>query len=153
MKNDFIDLNDELEIEIKYHNTDLVKILKLRQGDWYDLRAAENVILKQWDYYKISLGISIKLPSGYEAHVVPRSSTFEKFGILQTNSMGVIDESYCGDGDVWRMPVLAVRQTSIEINDRICQFKIVPKQKSCSFKEVDVLGNTDRGGFGSTGHK
>ena len=93
----------------------------------------------------------MKLPAGYEAHVVPRSSTFKNWGILQTNSMGVIDEAYCGDTDVWKMPVLATRDTVIKENDRICQFRIVHKMPYTNFKEVDCLGGVDRGGFGSTG--
>ena len=93
----------------------------------------------------------MKLPEGYEAHVVPRSSTFKNFGVIQTNHMGVIDGSYCGDNDMWRMPVLAVRDTQIHVNDRICQFRIMKNQPAINFNEVERLEETDRGGFGSTG--
>ena len=99
----------------------------------------------------ISLGIAVQLPKGYEAHVVPRSSTFKNFGLIQTNHMGVIDGSYCGDNDMWRMPVLAVRDTVIHVNDRICQFRIMKNQPEINFDEVKHLEETDRGGFGSTG--
>ena len=99
----------------------------MEQGDWIDLRAAEEVTLKAGESRLISLGVSMKLPEGYEAHIVPRSSTFKRWGILQTNSMGVVDESYAGDEDIWRMPVYAVRDTHIQLNDRICQFRIVEK--------------------------
>ena len=95
--------------------------------------------------------MGMKLPEGYEAHVVPRSSTFKNFGVIQTNHMGVIDGSYCGDNDMWRMPVLAVRDTQIHVNDRICQFRIMKNQPAINFDEVERLEETDRGGFGSTG--
>lgn len=91
------------------------------------------------------------LPEGYEAHVVPRSSTFKNWGILQTNSMGIIDNSYCGDNDIWQMPVYAVRDTHISKGDKICQFRIVPKMPTVNFAESDHLSDKDRGGFGSTG--
>ena len=90
----------------------------------------------------------MKLPEGYEAHVVPRSSTFKNFGVIQTNHMGVIDGSYCGDNDMWRMPVLAVRDAQIHVNDRICQFRIMKNQPAINFNEVERLEETDRGGFG-----
>lgn len=138
-------------IKIKYHNPDLEKIEKISVGDWIDLRAAENVTLKKGEFKIISLGISMKLPEGYEAHVVPRSSTFKKWGILQTNCMGVIDNSYSGNNDIWGMPVLADRDTEIKINDRICQFRIVKRQPEIGFVEVEKLDGVDRGGFGSTG--
>ena len=138
-------------IQIKYHNSNIDKISKIDKGDWIDLRAAETVNLKTGEFALISLGISIKLPDGYEAHIVPRSSTFKKWGILQTNSMGIIDNSYSGTNDVWKFPALAIRDTVINENDRICQFRIVKKQPQVKFIEVDKLDNTDRGGFGSTG--
>lgn len=139
------------EIKIKYHNKDLDKVEKIAVGDWIDLRAAETVELKAGDFKIISLGVSMKLPTGYEAHIVPRSSTFKKWGILQTNHMGVIDNSYSGDNDIWGMPVYAMRDTEIKMNDRICQFRIVKKQPKVKFTEVDHLKGKDRGGFGSTG--
>lgn len=138
-------------IQIKYHNNNIDKIEKISKGDWIDLRAAETVELKAGEFKIISLGVSMKLPDGYEAHIVPRSSTFKKWGILQTNHMGVIDNSYSGDNDVWGMPVIAMRDTVITENDRICQFRIVEKMPNVQFNEVDKLNGQDRGGFGSTG--
>lgn len=141
------------QILIKYHNPNLVKIEKIEQGDWIDLRAAETVSLHPGEFKMISLGVSIQLPKGFEAHVVPRSSTFKNWGVLQTNSMGIIDESYCGDGDVWKMPVIAMRETTIQENDRICQFRVVRKMEEVELLEVETLENENRGGFGSTGKK
>lgn len=138
-------------IKIKYHNPELVKIEKIDKGDWIDLRAAENVTLKTGEFKIISLGVSMKLPEGYEAHIVPRSSTFKKWGIIQCNHMGVIDNSYSGNNDIWGMPVLATGDTEIKVNDRICQFRIMKKQPELEFEEVEHLSGTDRGGFGSTG--
>lgn len=142
-----------MNILIKYHSDTVKKIEKLAHGDWADLRAAETVELKAGDFRIISLGVSMKLPDGYEAHIVPRSSTFKKWGILQTNHMGVIDNSYSGDNDVWGMPVLAMRDTVIHKNDRICQFRIVKKMGKVELIEVDHMEGNDRGGFGSTGSK
>lgn len=139
------------QIKIKYHNPDLAKIEKIEVGDWIDLRAAENVKLSAGEFKLINLGISMKLPEGYEAHVVPRSSTFKTWGVLQTNSMGIIDNSYSGTNDIWRFPAYAIRDTEIKVNDRLCQFRIVKKQPKVELIEVDKLDDTDRGGFGSTG--
>lgn len=140
-------------IIIKYFDSEIEHIRKIAQGDWCDLRAAETVELKKGEFKLIPLGIAMQLPDGYEAHVVPRSSTFKNFGILQTNSFGVIDNSYCGDNDQWFFPAYALRDTVIHKNDRICQFRIVEKQPEIEFEEVDHLGNPDRGGHGSTGVK
>lgn len=139
-------------IQIKYF-TDKIEPLTYIDGksDWIDLRAAADVVLKKGEFKLIPLGVAMKLPEGYEAHIVPRSSTFKNFGIIQTNHHGVIDESYCGDNDQWHMPVLAVRDTEIHVNDRICQFRIMEHQPTICFEQVDVLGASDRGGFGSTG--
>ena len=139
-------------IKIKYH-TDKIEKLRYIDGksDWIDLRSAEDVELKAGDFKLISLGVSMELPKGYEAHIVPRSSTFKTWGILQTNSMAVIDESYCGDNDIWRYPVYATRDTVIHKNDRICQFRIEKHQPTIMFEEMDTLGNEDRNGFGTTG--
>lgn len=140
------------QIKIIYHNPNIDKIMNIEdKSDWYDLRAAETVEMKIGDYKLISLGISMKLPEGYEAHIVPRSSTFKNFGILQTNSYGVIDNSYSGTNDIWRFPALAMRDTVIHEGDRICQFRIEKKQPAVEFIEVNELDDTDRGGFGSTG--
>ena len=138
-------------IKIKYHTNEIDKITEIAVGDWIDLRAAETVAMNTGDFKLISLGVSIKLPEGYEAHVVPRSSTFKKWGVLQANSMGVIDNSYSGTNDIWRFPALAMRDTVINKNDRICQFRIVKRQPTIEFEEVDTLDSVDRGGFGSTG--
>ena len=141
-----------MEIKIKYFSD---KIERLRyidgKSDWIDLRSAEEVTLKAGEFKLIPLGVAMQLPQGYEAHVVPRSSTFQNFGVLQTNSMGVIDESYCGDNDQWFFPAYAVRDTTIHVNDRICQFRIMAHQPKVDFMETAVLGNADRGGHGSTG--
>ena len=138
-------------IKIKYFTDKIDKISKIEKGDWIDLRAAETVELKVGEFKLIPLGVAMQLPEGYEAHVVPRSSTFKNFGVIQTNHQGVIDNSYCGDNDQWFMPVLAMRDTKINVNDRICQFRIVDKQPKIVFEEVLELGNNDRGGHGSTG--
>ena len=138
-------------IKIKYHNNNIDKIAMSATGDWIDLRAAETVELTAGESKIISLGVSMKLPDGYEAHIVPRSSTYKKWGIRQTNSMGIIDNSYSGDGDIWGMPVVADRNTVIEENDRICQFRIVKKMPEIQFTEVERMKDKNRGGLGSTG--
>lgn len=139
-------------IKIKYFSD---KIEKLRyidgKSDWIDLRASENVILKKGEFKLIPLGVAMELPKGYEAHIVPRSSTYKNFGIIQVNHCGVIDGSYCGDNDMWRMPVIALRDTEIHVNDRICQFRIFKNQPAIKFDEVSHLEGEDRGGFGTTG--
>lgn len=138
-------------IQIKYFTDDIDKITKIDKGDWIDLRAAETVEMKQGDFKLIPLGVAMKLPEGYEAHIVPRSSTYKNFGIIQTNSTGIIDNSYCGNNDQWFFPAFALRDTIINKNDRICQFRIVESMKSVDFIEVDELKHKDRGGHGSTG--
>lgn len=139
-------------IEIKYHDDELVKLNYIDgKSDWIDLRSAEDVVLKKGEFKLISLGVSMKLPKGYEAHIVPRSSTFKNFGIIQVNSVGIVDYSYSGDKDIWKYPVLATRDTEIHKNDRICQFRIVENQPMVVFNEVIKLDDTNRGGFGSTG--
>ncbi|MGN5457051.1 MAG: dUTP diphosphatase [Candidatus Kurthia intestinigallinarum] len=141
-------------IEIIYHDSEQPKLCFIgNKSDWIDLRAAETVEMEAGDFRLISLGVSMKLPDGYEAHVVPRSSTFKNFGILQTNSMGVIDNSYSGTNDIWKFPALAMRDTIINKGDRICQFRIMKKQPEIEFIEVKTLDSIDRQGFGSTGVK
>ncbi|MDX8366212.1 dUTP diphosphatase [Cytobacillus sp. IB215665] len=140
-----------LTIKIKYFNKQLPKINKIEVGDWIDLRAAETVEIQKEEFCLIPLGVAMELPDGHEAHVVPRSSTFKNFGIIQTNSMGIIDESYKGDNDQWFFPAYALRDTKIEFGDRICQFRMIKKMKHVTFKEVAVLNNENRGGHGSTG--
>ncbi len=142
------------KIKIKYLSDEIEKLRYIDgKSDWIDLRAAESVKLKKGESKLISLGVAMELPEGYEAHIVPRSSTFKKFGLIQTNHYGIIDESYCGDDDVWMFSALAFRDTEIKINDRICQFRIFKHQPVIEFVEVDKLGNETRGGFGSTGTK
>lgn len=138
-------------IKIKYHDHEIEQLGLEQHGDWIDLRAAENVCMQPGDFRIIPLGVSMKLPDGYEAHVVPRSSTFKRWGLLQANSFGVIDESYCGDNDVWGFPAYATKNVNVEKGDRICQFRIVKKMDPVVFVEVDHLDGESRGGFGSTG--
>jgi len=142
-----------MKIKVKYFSNEINRLEQINIGNWIDLRAAETVKLYKGEFVVIPLGVAMELPEGYEAHVVPRSSTFKNFGIMQTNHFGVIDNSYCGDTDSWFMPVYAVRDTIIYINDRICQFRIDKIQPDIEFEEVDTLGNDDRGGYGSTGIK
>lgn len=136
-------------IKIKYHATG-IKLSNISAGNWQDLKSCEDVTLKTGEYRLISLGVSMKLPDGYEAHIVPRSSTFKNWGILQTNGMGVIDNSYSGNSDIWRFPAYATRDTTINKGDRICQFRVT-KIGKMKFKKVYDLGDNNRGGFGSTG--
>lgn len=139
-------------IRIKYFTDKIDKLTYIDgKSDWIDLRAAEDVDMKKGEFKLIPLGVAMELPRGYEAHVVPRSSTFKNFGIIQTNHQGVIDCSYCGDNDQWFMPAYALRDTQIHVNDRICQFRIVENQPKIIFDEVEHLEHEDRGGIGSTG--
>ncbi len=142
-----------MKIQIKYFSDKIEKLDYIggNKSDWIDLRAAKDVELKAGEFKLIPLGIAMKLPKGYEAHVVPRSSTFKNFGIIQVNSMGVIDGTYCGDNDQWHFPAYALRDTKISINDRICQFRIMENQPNLEFEEVAKLDEKDRGGFGTTG--
>lgn len=141
-----------MEIKIKYLR-DIEKIGALAVGDWIDLRAAEDVTIKAGEYKMIPLGVAMELPQGYEALVAPRSSTFKKYGVLLVNSIGIIDESYKGDGDEWNFLAYAVRDTVIPKNERICQFRIIEHQPRIKLIEVETLGNADRGGIGSTGRR
>lgn len=143
----------EFVIPIKVHDSELPMPERKSYGDWIDLRAAETVEMKSGEFRIISLGVSMRLPTGYEAHIIPRSSTFKNFGILLANSYGLIDNSYCGDDDIWGFPALASRDTVIHKGDRICQFRIVQKQPSIVFAKVEHLEGKSRGGFGSTGVK
>lgn len=141
-----------MEIKIKYH-TDKIEKLRYIDGksDWIDLRVARDYDLKKGDFALIDLGVSVKLPQGYEMITAPRSSTFRNYGLLQTNSIGVVDESYCGDDDILMMPVYATRDVHLSVNDRICQFRIFKHQPPVEFVETDHLSDESRGGFGSTG--
>ena len=157
------------KIKIKYH-TDIPHIEKIEVGDWIDLRAAEDVFIELNTFKLVSLGVSMKLPEGYEAHIVPRSSTFKTWGVIQTNHCGIIDNSYSGTNDIWKLPLYCIEEregkvytdpefgleypisgTHIKKGDRICQFRIVKKQPPIEFEVVDELESTDRGGFGSSG--
>ena len=139
-------------IRIKYFTDKIEKLCYVDgKSDWIDLRAAKEVELKQGEFRLIPLGVAVQLPAGYEAHIVPRSSTYKNFGVIQANHMGVVDETYCGDNDQWFFPAIALRDTVIHVNDRICQFRIMQHQPQIAFCEVESLGNADRGGFGSTG--
>ena len=141
-----------MEIKIKYF-TDVEPIAKKNNSDWHDLRAAERVELKQGEFKLIPLGVGMILPDDYEANIVPRSRTFKTWGIIQTNHFAVIDNSYSGDNDQWFYPVYATRDTVIEKNDRICQFRINKKMPDVELVTVEHLNDIDRGGFGSSGVK
>ena len=143
-----------MNIKIKYHSTEIDKITNIEgKSDWFDLRSAENITLKKGEYKLISLGVSMELPEGHEAYIVPRSSTYKNFGIIQTNHHAVIDESYKGNNDIWKYPAYALRDTEIKVNERICQFRIQKKMPTVVFEEVNFLDNEDRDGIGSTGRK
>ena len=140
------------QIKIKYFTDKIDKLAYIDgKSDWIDLRASEEVTLKQGEFALVPLGVAMELPKGYEAHIVPRSSTYKNFGVIQANHCGVVDGSYCGDNDMWRMPVIAMRDTQIHVNDRICQFRIMKNQPEILFEEVEHLECKDRGGFGTTG--
>lgn len=138
-------------IKIKYFDDEIDKIEKISKGDLIDLRAAETVEMKKGDFKLIKLGIGMKLPDGYKANMYPRSSTYKNFGIILANSVGQIDNSYSGDNDEWRFPAIAMRDTIIHKNDRICQFEIQKIQPEIQFVEVEHLDEVNRGGIGSTG--
>lgn len=140
-------------IKIKYFDKEIDKIEKINKGDLIDLRAAETVEMKKGDFKLIKLGVGMKLPDGYKANMYPRSSTYKNFGIIQANSVGQIDNSYSGDSDEWRFPAIALRDTVIHKNDRICQFEIQKIQPEITFEEVEHLDEESRGGIGSTGTK
>ena len=142
----------EEKIKIKYHVKELEKLRYIDgKSDWIDLRVAEEVKMKAGEFRLISMGISVELPKGYEMWILPRSSAFKNFGVIQTNAMGVVDESFCGDNDIIHMPILAMRDTEMQINDRIGQFRIAKHQAEIHFVEVEHLNHADRGGFGTTG--
>ena len=143
---------DMLRIKIKYIR-DIKPIEFFDNGDWIDLRAGLDIELEAGGSCVVPLGVAMEIPIGYTAIIVPRSSTFKKWGIIQTNSVGIIDESYCGDNDEWGLPVLAFRKTKIHKNDRICQFRLIKQSDYIDFKEVKTLNNPDRNGFGSTGEQ
>lgn len=139
-------------IKIKYFDPDIERIQKVSVGDWIDLRAAEDVVLKAGEYKAIRLGVGMILPDGYEAHIIPRSSTFKNWGVLMACS-GIIDNSFSGDSDEWSFGALAMRDSGIEKGDRICQFRIVRNQPVIEFETVEHLNDKSRGGFGTTGKR
>jgi dUTP pyrophosphatase len=142
-----------MEIKVKYFTnfSEDEKIKKIEKGDWIDLRSAEDVTLKKSEFRLIKLGVGMILPEGYEAHIVPRSSTFKNWKVVQANMMGVIDNSYSGNDDQWHFPAIALEDTVIKKGDRICQFRIMRKMEGIDIVEVDELNAISRGGFGSTG--
>lgn len=145
--------NEEVLIRVRMIDKEIDRPEKIVKGDWIDLRAAETIEYKAGDYFKIPLGLAIELPKGYEAYIEPRSSTFEKYGFYMANEMGIVDEKFKGDNDMWQYPAHAVRDGRIEKNTRFCQFRIFEHQPDVEFLFVDTLGNEDRGGVGSTGEK
>jgi len=141
-----------VNIKIKYFSDDIKRLEYIDgKSDMVDLRAAEDIEFKTGEFKLIPLGIAMELPSGFEAHIYPRSSTYKNFGLTQANSVGIIDNSYSGDDDQWMYPVVASRDVIIHKNDRICQFRIVRNQPEINFNEVKHLHENGRGGFGSTG--
>ena len=142
-----------MKIKIHYFSPDAPRLKITAKGDWIDLYVSETVTLRKGESALIPLGVSMQLPAGWEARTVPRSSTFRRWGIVQTNSVGVIDNSFCGTNDEWKLPVYATRDTVIEKGDRICQFRIFENQPPIEFEEAEELSDVDRGGFGSTGVK
>lgn len=142
-----------MNIKIKYF-TDIEPLEYIggkNKSNWIDLRCAEDINLKAGEFKLIKLGVGMILPEGYEANIVPRSSTFKNYGLLQTNSYSVVDNSYSGNNDEWKFPVYATRDVHINKNDRICQFRINKIQPTIQFEVVEHLNKTDRGGFGSSG--
>lgn len=139
-------------IRILYHSQEIDRLEYIAgKSDWIDLRSSKEYHLKAGEFCLIDLGISVKLPEGYEMITAPRSSLFKNYGLIQANGIGIVDESYCGDNDILMMPVYATRDTVVHVNDRVCQFRIQEHQPHITFEEVDTLGSVDRGGFGSTG--
>lgn len=139
------------KVRIKYHHEDMPRLKKIKQGDWIDLYTSGEVTLKAGDFIYIDLGVSMELPAGYEAIQAPRSSTFKNWGLLQANAIGVYDESFHGDTDIWKFPAYATRDVTIPAHTRLCQFRIIKHQPDFIFDEVDTLGNVARGGWGTTG--
>ena len=142
-----------MQIKIKYHTNFDKPIEKIAKGDWIDLKSAVTYEYKKGDFFLVNLGVSMELPKGYEALLAPRSSTFKKYGLIVANSIGVIDNLYHSDDDVWMLPVYALRDGHINKNDRVAQFRILENQPKIEFEVVEHLNNKPRGGFGSTGVK
>lgn len=144
------DILDSKKIKIKYL-PGATRMKKVEKGDLIDCYAYETVELKKGESALINLGFACELPQGYEAHLYPRSSTFKNFKVLMTNSVGLIDSSFCGENDIWKMAVYAIEDTVIKAGERPCQFRIMECQPDIEFEEVDSLNNEERGGFGSSG--
>lgn len=142
---------EQLVIKVQYRNETIERLKKISQGDWIDLRAATDILMNAGEFAYIDLGVAMQLPKGYEALLAPRSSTFKNFGIIQANSIGIMDNSFCGPTDWWKFPAIALRNTIIRKNDRICQFRIIANQPNLFLHETSLEGNADRGGWGSTG--
>ncbi len=141
------------KIKIKYFDDEIDKVEKISKGDLIDLRAAETVELKAGEFRLIPLGVGMILPEGYKANLYPRSSTYKNFKIISANSIGQIDNSYSGNDDQWHFPAIAIENTIIHKNDRICQFEIQKIQPEIEFEEVEFLNDESRGGIGSTGKR
>ena len=138
-------------IIVQYKDDTIKRIEKIEKGDWVDLYAAENIVVTENEVTLIPLGVAMKLPEGYEAHLAPRSSTYKNFKIIQANSVGVVDNSYCGPNDWWYFPAISLNGSRIiHKGDKICQFRIMEKQPELEFIE-GKMDSPDRGGFGSTG--
>lgn len=140
-------------IKVRYLDGEIEPLKQIDNGDWIDLRSRVNIHLDSFQFTMIPLGVAMELPVGYEGIIAPRSSTFKKYGLIQTNGIGIVDNSYCGNNDEWMLPVFAVRDTFIQKGDRIAQFRILKSQGPIKFEEVNQLYGKDRGGFGSTGTK
>ena len=138
-------------IKLRVRDNSVNPINRIVIGDWIDLESNTKVSYKAGDTVVIDFGVAMELPKGYEAHLLPRSSTFQNTGLLLTNSMGVIDNSFCGDNDFWGAKFYATKKGSVEKGQRLCHFRIMKNQPELHFKEVMSLGNADRGGYGSTG--
>ena len=143
--------SEHIDINIKYSDPNMPKLEMTERGDWVDVRAAKEYNLPANTHALIDLGFACELPEGYEAHLAPRSSSFKKWGFIVTNSIGIIDNSYCGNDDIWKLSIYTTRETTINKYDRIAQFRIIRKQPYIVFFEVESLGSPSRGGFGSSG--
>lgn len=141
------------QIWVKYHTEEAKPIWQAHKDEWFDLRCAENVTMMAGEYKLISLGVAMQLPEGYEAIVAPRSSTFSKYGIMCANGIGIIDNAYCGENDIWKFPAYATRDTEIKAGERIAQFRLLHVQQEVEFVEVQHMLNEERGGVGSTGRE
>lgn len=156
--------NKKLELKVKYIDEKLTKMEKIDKGDLVDLRASRIFVngeersfpceYKFGDTVFVRLGFAMKMPEGYKANVYPRSGTFKNYGLLLTNSVGQIDNSYCGNDDEWCGMFYATRDGAMEHNDRILQFEVVPQaMNNVAFNFVEELEETNRGGYSSTGIK